>query len=57
MDVLNQNHQRTLTLTFRYPAEAADFASRLKKAALHDNQVTRCKLPALWTPVETGRAL
>ena len=40
MDVLNQNHQRTLTLTFRYPAEAADFASRLKKAALHDNQVT-----------------
>ena len=40
MDVLNQNHQRTLTLTFRYPEEAADFASRLKKAALHDNQVT-----------------
>ena len=40
MKDLNQNHQRTLILKFRYPAEAADFAARVKNAALHENQVT-----------------
>ena len=40
MKDLNQNHQRTVILKFRYPAEAADFAARVKNAALHENQVT-----------------
>ncbi len=40
MKELNQSNQRTLILKFRYPAEAADFAARVKNASLHENQVT-----------------